>query len=484
MALALVGSCEGLFAQAEPPTVLRFAWHTQEATNLRRATSGKFARVEIVGLNDLCYVTSVSVNQVSSAQEPINPADLFDPKAPGGTAVVGSAPAVASVKDDKGPQGVNFVPPSDPKAMRSAPAPLRAAGAALALAKSRLDLFRELHARAAAALDVSRTASTDFIAAACGTGGRLSSGSLTRVASMAERATTSADTFLAASTFPEAESGLTDAAKQVAQAKALLGSLTPDEQALAAEYLAESGGLIAYILKADTLGKRVDESVAALAAMRAATPEIRTARLLAQSSDALNGTRRNTFLVSRDADSVVIVIESKGRESIAGMKGVTQTDRLVIPVNRRFRVFATTGVLFSFLDEHRYERANRPIAGKDSTYSTFVDRTGNTGFAFAPAVLAHISLARLGDADLFASVGAAARSVNSRTAPDYLVGLSTGFADRFTATIGLHLGREEYLQLGDPEQIAKAPVLAAITRDDAVGERWKGRLAFVFSLRI
>jgi hypothetical protein len=168
---------------------------------------------------------------------------------------------------------------------------------------------------------------------------------------------------------------------------------------------------------------------------------------------------------------------------VAVVKGVTTEDKFSIPVHRVHRFSLSAGVVFSTLDAHRFERANRIDTG-GKVYSTFADQENNSSIAFAPAILGHVDIMPLGPADLLLSTGMTARSVNAHIAPDYLLGLSAGLADKVALTLSMNFGRVEQLLIGDPATVAKSPVPTEITRDDAVGESWHRGFAVVVSYRL
>ncbi len=186
-------------------------------------------------------------------------------------------------------------------------------------------------------------------------------------------------------------------------------------------------------------------------------------------------------------DSILIVIRAKGKPDVASMKGVVLTDPLSIPVRRTHRTFMSAGFLMSSLDEHRFVRANRSAgvaASPDSTFSTLVDTRNSGSTAFAPGVLINTTLGQVTGVDFSLSAGVAARSVNNRVSPDYLLGLSLSIQDRVVITPALHFGRVEKLLLGDPDTVMGAPVPQSVTVDTAVGEKWITALGLVISYRL
>jgi hypothetical protein len=194
-------------------------------------------------------------------------------------------------------------------------------------------------------------------------------------------------------------------------------------------------------------------------------------------------------------DRVDIVIQAT--RAVKGESGAkTEEYPWTVDVRRMRRFFLSGGFVLSSLREHDYARVNVPCpakgsggpasceAGTDSTYSTYGDRAGDRGFAYAPMVIANAVLGEPGGLPLAVSAGVAARSVSGNNGIDYLLGLSTTFLDHAVITLGAYHARTEKLLLDrDPEAVRKRAIPASITEAEAVGTRRVWDLALSISFR-
>ncbi|MBC7843795.1 MAG: hypothetical protein H7099_15855 [Gemmatimonadaceae bacterium] len=234
----------------------------------------------------------------------------------------------------------------------------------------------------------------------------------------------------------------------------------------------------------DSIDQLLAGTTARTTVLDAARTELRKAELFAAEDPANSKVVRNEYITDH-TDSIVVTIVATGRASVPGMKDVKLEDKFTIHVYRRFRFFLSTGVLASFLPNNQYERANIPArvgpdsARRDTTYSRFVDRDGGNIATFAPVAMASMTFAR-GWMDYSVSFGAGARTVNAKTAPEYVLGLSASLLDRLVITAGVHLGRVQRLLIS---QDSTASIPIAVTADDAVGLRWRRNFGLVVSVR-
>jgi hypothetical protein len=234
----------------------------------------------------------------------------------------------------------------------------------------------------------------------------------------------------------------------------------------------------------DAIVARADTNRTAIRALgtEAANLQVAVAMLTAGQRDEFE-----VFIpVEREAERVTITLDAEGAGGRDAVKGKTHKDEITLPVDRRHRFFVTTGVLFSGLKDHRYELTNRYRTVGDSvqTYRTFIDRDGSSQVAFAPVVLGNVTLGAIKEGDVALTLGLASRADDGKLTTDYLVGGSYSLFDRWSLTLGYHMGRVQKLAIGDPDEVAKGPVPEPITPNDAIVRRWRGALGASLSLRI
>ena len=187
--------------------------------------------------------------------------------------------------------------------------------------------------------------------------------------------------------------------------------------------------------------------------------------------------------IDDDTDRLTVSIRASGKENVPPVKGSVIEDRLSVSVTRLNRFVLSAGIMLSSLDEHDFQRTIlQDTTG--SIYSTFVDRRANTHIAFAPGIMASLVFAEWHGIGLHVTSGVAARSVNNRVSPDFVVGGGASLADKLFLTLAYHMGRTERLLLGPADSVAGRPVPDEITRDAAVGEQWQGAFAVTFSYRL
>jgi hypothetical protein len=464
-------------------TVGRFDWQRSEFRLTKVPRAGRASVVLITGLNDACYSYTISGTNTEAKTEVVDLSALGLVAQKLGTESVQKADAAPKVPapDTTTRDGQNLLAhwtatngalpnplTSKYPLIKSA---LDAAQSALNSVRDKLTATDNVLARARAAIEA-------YQQAACNGGLRPIDSTLR--AETAEQAAQAADAFLH-SEFAVIETELTRAETNLKAANATISGLTVAEQLEVARAFAEQGGYNRLIKIAHDDGTILTELRSILAKAIAAVPAIQRARA---SAAAKQGLRDQVLTISptQTTESIEETIVATGNPAMPGMKDVKHTDKFTLQVYRPHRFFLTTGALMSFLDSHRYERTNRLTPVGDTLISTFVDRAGRGPLVFAPAAMAHMSLGRVRDVDFLATFGAAARSVNNRTLPEYVFGLSMSISDKIVFTTGAHLGRVEQLLLGEASSIAAKAVPKEITRDDAVGERWQRKLAFVVSL--
>lgn len=190
--------------------------------------------------------------------------------------------------------------------------------------------------------------------------------------------------------------------------------------------------------------------------------------------------------LGHETDRVKVTIRSY---PVVG-SGAPAVDDVVdeIRVRRRYRAFLSTGVLVTSVRQPHYGQVHRqavnaegaPIA--DSTYLTYAKTEAGGFSALSPAIQLNVSFVHE-PASLLLSFGATPRTVNRSVGVEPFVGVSGTLLDRLVATIGWHWGRQEYLLLGDEDEVEGRPVPADITREEAVGSRWVHGLFASFSIR-
>jgi hypothetical protein len=218
-----------------------------------------------------------------------------------------------------------------------------------------------------------------------------------------------------------------------------------------------------------------------------------------------------TLIAPNDAAWVEFTTTLTGRRGTPA-EGRTLVRTLAVRTRPRPRLFATGGWMVSALPEHQWARENvayrtdpdpsacqrfswlpcgrfqgEPlyVAPPDSAgryFSTFVDRANGKRTVSSPTLLTHVTLtdpARQGWS-LQATSGLTYRTVNDRSAPEFLGGLTVGYGSRIYLSGVLHLGRVERMLLSP--QARSRPVPTSITRSSAVGEQWKIAPALTLSL--
>jgi hypothetical protein len=180
---------------------------------------------------------------------------------------------------------------------------------------------------------------------------------------------------------------------------------------------------------------------------------------------------------------VIIKTVATGWDDIESVKGVTFEDVFTIPVHRQHRMFTTAGAMFSSLEEHAYDRASLPKTDT-TTYSTFIDRKPNSRMAFSPTIMQSMTIGTAGGFDFAGTLGVGVRSVNDKLSPDLLFGPSISLGDQVVLTGAWHRGRVETLLLGSADSIRKTQVATSITRQTAVGEKWRDAWAIIVSFKL
>lgn len=190
--------------------------------------------------------------------------------------------------------------------------------------------------------------------------------------------------------------------------------------------------------------------------------------------------------LGHDADRVKVTIRSY---PVVG-SGAAALDDVVdeIRVRRRYRAFLSTGVLVTSVRQPHYGQVHRQgvnaqgVPIPDSTFLTYAETEAGGFSAFSPAVQLNVSFVHE-PASLLLSFGATPRTVNRSVGVEPFFGLSGTLLDRLVATVGWHWGRQEYLLLGDEDEVEKRPIPADITREEAVGTRWAHGFFASFSIR-
>jgi hypothetical protein len=211
--------------------------------------------------------------------------------------------------------------------------------------------------------------------------------------------------------------------------------------------------------------------------------------------DALqSNSKRLMTRVALRADSMRLYVKATPVQRANEPARTALEDTQIFKVGRQFREFISTGIMFSTIDSHDYQRTNRVISitsgegdaqvTKDTVVSTFVDRSDAGQTAFAPVALANVGFSPWALADIGASTGVAVRSVSGKLAPEYLLGLTFVFADRLTINPMLHWGRVEELTLGDEDDVIDKGYPDTITHDSATRLKTERAFAVVVGLRL
>jgi len=462
-----------------------YDWQTQSLTNARDVVAGRTISVEFANLNLVCYDYAITMEQVAAIESNKDFLAAFVGQLSSGE-TQSEQPAIAYEAPAKQAAELFAFKMMIPADVKDAVERLdrvineyEKGRNALRVASQTLGMLSEKRNLAKQALE------KFYIDACIPNKGRDRSivGAAWRVASKApEDLVTEVTSRLSA-----VEANISSAKRALAEAVILFGRIRRDASA---QFLSDNQGKLrdradlhaALAIAIEDASKTASQLRTESTAAHVASTEI---------ADALTSPPRILSVTLQESTGTVTgSIVATGKPGIPHLKEVELKNTFEIPVYRRFRAFLSTGFIKSSLNEHKFERQNLPGPDDTTTYSTFVDMRSARSLAFAPAVFSHMTLGSLADFGLTAltgvsvavSGGVAARSVNARISPDFLLGASLGVRDRVMLTAAWHTGRVEHLIIGNPEEVRKSAVPTEITREGAVGERWRSGFAIAFSV--
>jgi len=254
---------------------------------------------------------------------------------------------------------------------------------------------------------------------------------------------------------------------------------------------AKAYGIAAEAARLVQLDTTLRRAGATLDSLRRARPELarRTARasaIVRSLVEVEKGTVTEVF-VPQGSDTLHLGISRRELHPADGKTASPVVQTVPVPVRNGMRFFLSVGAMASGIKPSDYQRVNRQYA--DTTkgiYSTYENVLRRRTLAFSPVLQGNVALRDVHSSGVsfLGSAGIAVRSVNGSTAPEFLTGVGLSFLDRFVWTGGVHIGRRERLLLGNPTDVASAPVSDKITEASAIGVEWRPALVTTFSVRL
>ena len=262
---------------------------------------------------------------------------------------------------------------------------------------------------------------------------------------------------------------------------AIRTSLDPDQRA----YLL--GGGANELRKSELLAQQVSKLLASSKEKLEILKKARKAILVTKSAVIqLHSEPDSTVVpvhVRNDSEELVVTISATGRTSMPTAAGRKFEDKLTLPVLRRRRYFESVGPAILFGGNFpRYVLVNQLDPDDPTkTRSAYADKNGGHWYAVAPTIFGHMTLTdSQSETTLLGSLGLGTRTTAGGLRPDFFLGVSLGFGDRFVATLGTSFGwREEIMD----EALLTGPIPSEITPESAIRTRIRPGLAFALSFR-
>lgn len=190
---------------------------------------------------------------------------------------------------------------------------------------------------------------------------------------------------------------------------------------------------------------------------------------------------RRSFSLDGQAAEMKINVTFTGRTDLPGVEVPSFIEEYTVPVIRRNILVISTGWLASGLPNDNFQEVNRFIEGEGETPQVIrtYDNTSGSTVVNSPGLFANMSLADLGEGVwIHLTSGITYRTVNEQARAEFLGGVSLAIANQFFVTTGVHFGRKQRFLLGDIHEVSQNEIPSELTRENIVGEKWKG-VAFI-----